>query len=346
MQPRFVFSLTSLFAVVSGVALWQEPAPAVVSLAAAAKDFLGTLTDEQRAAATAPLDDASRTQWNFVPRTYPGIALGELSAQQQAAAHGLLRAVLSDRGFAKVEAIRALETVLRELEGRGGADASHRDPARYWLQVFGAPAAKGAFAFRLQGHHVSLHFAVADGRLAAASPAFLGANPHAIPDGPRRGERVLAAEEDLARGLLALLDDAQLRQAVIAAEAPADIILGPGRAADGIGAPRGLPWTAMDDLQQRMLWRLVEEFVAVRKGGFAEEELQRLSAAGRDAIHFAWAGSLHRGRPHYYRVHGPTFVIEYDNTQNDANHVHTVYRDLQRDFGGDLLRKHYDHGHR
>jgi hypothetical protein len=345
MNAALAGGVTSLVAAVAGLALWQDPRSATVVLAEAAERFLAALPPELQKKASAPLASEDRTVWNFVPQQYPGIALAELDRAQKAAVHALLRAVLSTQGHLKTTAIIQLETVLRAIEGAGGRDASHRDSGRYWLQVFGTPRKDAAWAFRLQGHHVSLHFAVADGKLVGASPAFLGANPHEVRDGPMAGTRVLAAEEDLARELLAALTPEQRAKAILAVEAPRDVILGPGRAADGLGAPQGLPWSAMQPDQRLMLWRLIEEYVNNRKRDFAEQELARIRDKGLDGVHFAWAGSTERGHGHYYRVHGPTFVIEYDNTQNDANHVHTVFRDLERDFGGDLLRAHYEHGH-
>ena len=346
MNNPLAFGLTSVVAAVLGVAVWQEPAPRADALATAAQQFLDALSPTLRQQAQAALDDASRTQWNFVPQDYPGVAFGELDAAQTQKAHALLQAVLSAQGFGKVQAIVALEDVLREIERAGGGNAPQRDPLRYWLQVFGTPSSGGAWAFRLQGHHVSLHFAIAGGKLVAATPMFLGANPHEVKTGPHRGERILGREEDLARGLLALLTDEQRARAIIAAAAPVDIVLGPKRAADGIGAPQGLAYAAMDALQQQLLWRLVGEYVQNEKGEFADAELARIRQAGLDGLHFAWAGGTGHTQGHYYRIQGPTFVIEYDNTQNDANHVHTVFRDLEHDFGGDQLRAHYarDHG--
>jgi hypothetical protein len=345
MHNSLAFGVTSLLAAVAGIALWQEPAPRADALVEAAQQLVAALPAELRAKACRPADAATRTQWNFVPQEYPGAALGELDAAATARVHALLRAVLSAAGHGKVEAIIALEKVLRELEQAAGRDAAHRDPGRYWICFHGAPAAQGAWSFQLQGHHVSLHFAVRDGALVGATPAFLGANPHQIPSGPHRGERILVREEELARALLALCTPEQKQRAVIAAAAPADIILGPQRAADGLGAPQGLPHSAMDALQKQLLWRLIEEYVQIRREGYAEAELRRIDAAGRDGIHFAWAGGEGRGVGHYYRIHGPTFVIEYDNTQNDSNHVHTVFRDLEHDFGGDLLRQHLERDH-
>ena len=345
MNAAFPLGITSLALVGLGFAVWQDSQPATAELAARANAWLALLSDEQRDAATAPLGDASRTEWHFVPKQYPGVSFADMTEPQRVAARALLSDVLSAPGMAKVQGIIELESVLRELESTPERVAAHRDPQLYWVQVFGQPKAGGAWAFRLQGHHVSLHFAVEKGELIGATPQFLGSNPHEVRQGPRRGERVLAFEEDVARALMALFSRAQRERAVMADKAPADVILGPARQADGLGEREGLPYSAMNSLQQDLLWRLIQEYVWVRYDRAASAELARIESKGREGIYFAWAGSQSRGQGHYYRIHGPSFVIEYDNTQNGANHVHTVMRDLERDFGGDLLRRHYEHAH-
>jgi hypothetical protein len=318
---------------------------AVARAADAARAFLLVLTDAQRKAATAPLGDPSRTKWGFVPAQYPGVMWGDLDAAQRDAARALLLAVLSDRGMATVDAILALENELHARESARGLDARHRDPSRYWLQVFGEPSTMGAWALRLQGHHVSLHVAFSDGAMAGGSPRFFGANPHRIPDGPRAGERVLAVEEDLARALLASLRNEQRAIAIVDPVAPPDIVLGPTRVAVDAGSPRGLSHGAMEPAQRAALWLLVERFAHALVPDFAEADLRRIRAAGLDAITFCWMGSETPGEGHYWRAQGPTFVVEYDCTQDRANHVHTVWRDFERDFGGDLLRAHYEAAH-
>ncbi len=252
--------------------------------------------------------------------------------------------MLSARGFAKTTAITQLEDLLRAMEGRGGGDVSHRDPKRYTLLVCGEPSTDGAFAVRMQGHHVSLHFTFFAGWLVGATPHFLGSNPHEQREGPHAGERVLADEEDLARALLASCDAAQRAAAIVAAKAPPDILLGPAAAFSALGTPKGLAATAMNAAQREQLWRLVETFANDLRGEFAAQELARLTPQ-RDALHFAWAGGTERGQGHYWRVQGKTFALEYDNTQNDANHVHVVWRDLERDFGVDPLRAHLEAAH-
>lgn len=333
----------------SGLALWSDTRPPVTGDAArvarAVDAFLGGLPDALRAKAQRDLADGERTQWHFVPGRYAGVELGALDDAQRARAHDVLRAFLSAKGYAKTAAIIDLENVLHDLESAAGRDASHRDPGRYTLLIFGEPAADGTYAVRFQGHHLSLQFVVHEGRVAGHTPRFLGTNPHEVQSGRRRGLRVLGAEEDLARALLLLLDDAQLAQAVIAETAPKDVLLGPGKPPSALGARRGLPWHAMNATQRGVLWRLIEEYANVWHGDFASVELERIRAAGLDELSFAWAGGRERAQGHYYRIHGNDFAIEYDNTQNGTNHVHTVWRDFKRDHGGDLLRRHLEQQH-
>lgn len=319
--------------------------PAVADVASCAQRFLDGLPPALRDRAGRSFDDAERTHWAFVPGRYAGVEFGDLDGAAMERARALLHALLSTRGFAKTMAIVQLENVLREIEGKTGRDASHRDPARYTLLVCGDPAPAATFSVRMQGHHVSLHFTFFDGWLVGATPHFLGSNPHEQREGPDAGQRVLAAEEDLARELLASLDPAQRTAAVIDAQAPPDILLGPAAAFAVLGAPKGLAAAAMTEAQRVQLWRLVELFAGNLRGEFAAQELQRLLPE-RHGLHFAWAGGSERGQGHYWRVQGQTFAIEYDNTQNDANHVHVVWRDLARDFGQDPLRAHVERQHR
>lgn len=318
---------------------------AVARAAELAQAFVASLSEAQRLSASAPLGDPSRMKWGFVPAQYPGVMLGDLDASQREAARALLRAVLSERGLATVDAIVALEDELHARESARGLDARHRDPRRYWLQLFGEPSETGAWALRLQGHHVSLHVAFADGAMAGGSPRFFGANPHRVPDGPRAGLRVLAAEEDLARALLASLTEEQRRVAVVDPKAPPDVVLGPTRAAAEAGVARGLAHAAMTKAQRDALWLLVERFARALAPEFADADLRRVREAGLDAVTFCWMGETEPRQGCYWRAQGPTFVLEYDCTQDGANHVHTVWRDLERDFGGDLLRAHYEAAH-
>jgi hypothetical protein len=335
----------SLFAACAGTPAVPPVDPAVADVAARSQAFVAALTPEQRAVAARPFDDRERTQWAFVPGRYAGVEFGDLSPAADAAMRALLRALLGTEGLRKTLAIVQLEDVLRALESQGGRDASHRDPRRYAVLVCGDVAPRGLFAVRVQGHHVSLHFTFLDGRLVGATPHFLGSNPHERRDGAHAGERVLAAEEDLARELLASLNADQRVSAILGAKAPPDVLLGPAAKADALGLQKGLTAGAMDEAQRALLWRLVECVVRNLRPEFADAELQRYSWQ-RPTLTFAWMGGERRGEGHYWRVQGVTFAIEYDNTQNDANHVHVVWRDEDRDFGRDPLRAHLERDHR
>lgn len=349
MQNSLCLLVTFLFAATSGVAVWPPRSPAaadgVTAVAEAASTFLQALTAEQRKLAQRPIADAERTQWHFVPGRYAGVELGALNEAQTAAAHALLRQMLSAAGHEKATAIVAMEDVLRALESQGGRDASHRDPGRYALLVCGEPAPKGTFMLRFQGHHLSLQLSASDGRLVGVTPRFLGSNPHELLAGARRGERIFGAEEDLARAFLLLLDEQQLAAAIIDKTAPPDVLLGPGVEPAALGARRGIAWKSLNEVQRGVLWRLIEEYAHVLHGEAAASELARVRSHDLYELSFAWAGGLQRRQGHYYRIHGTRFCIEYDNTQNDANHVHTVWRDFDNDFGGDVMRRHLQEQH-
>lgn len=337
-------SLALLLAAACTAPPTARPDPAVAEVALAARGFLDGLPPEQRGKATRPLEHADRTTWAYVPGRYPGVEFGDLDAAGKQRLDTLLRTLLSPQGLGKTLAIVELENLLRTMESRGGRDASHRDPARYTLLVCGEPSADGAFAVRMQGHHVSLHFTFFAGWLVSSTPHFLGSNPHEQREGPHRGQRVLAAEEDRGRALLLALDATQRATAVVAAKAPPDVLLGPAAGFSALDAAQGLAAAAMTDAQRRQLWELVELVARNLRGEFAEAELQRL-APQLPELRFVWAGGSERGQGHYWRVQGRTFAIEYDNTQNDANHVHVVWRDRERDFGHDPLREHLERHH-
>lgn len=343
-RPRILCALPVCL-LLAAAGMWLRLSNDAAAMAGAARRFLESLDEGQRKKAALAFDDGERLRWRFVPGQYPGVQLGELTSAQKDLAHALLRCSLSSAGYLKTTSIVRLELVLRELAQQKGQQAAHRDPERYSIAVFGTPSAEAPWGWRFQGHHVSLNFCGLKGDLVATTPAFLGANPHVVREGPFAGLRVLGAEEDLARALLAQLDEGQKKSALLDVKAPADVILGPDRAATFLGEPKGLLAAAMSEGQKELLWQLVREYVENLKPEFARQQLERIRNAGVEKIAFAWAGSMDPGKPHYYRLHGPTFVVEYDNTQDDSNHVHTVFRDLERDFGGDPLREHLEKGH-
>ena len=259
-----------------------------------------------------------------------------MSDAQRARAHDLLRAGLSQRGYLAATAIMDLETILREIESGGRLD---RDPETYFFSVFGTPASDGAWGWRVEGHHVSLHFTIVDGSAIASSPYFFGSNPAQVRSGPKAGLRVLGEREDAARALVAALEESQRAAAVIDDEAPRDILTEADLDIDPL-SPTGVRAGVLDAEQRALLLRVITAYTSVMPDDVAAERWAEIREAGADEIGFVWAGPTARGEQHYYRVQGPTFLIEYDNTQGNGNHVHSVWRDFTGDFGRDLLREH------
>ncbi|MCA1591019.1 MAG: DUF3500 domain-containing protein [Acidobacteria bacterium] len=324
------------------------------AMSAAARYFLKSLSPELRAKAVFPFQNDERLRWHFLPHLHyapeftfsrNGVSLGQMTKEQRVAAHALLQSGLSTSGYLKAAGIIRLEDTLRDVEVGQGRDpqiaARVRTPENYFFTIFGDPATSGPWGWRADGHHLSLNFTSINGGLTAATPAFMGTNPAIVLDGPHAGSSILSAEGTLARELLSGLDSKQRARAVIAATAPDEIITGNARKAI-LNGFAGIPALNMNDSQRRMLMLLIEEYVNNMRGEFASSQLRRIRSAGVEKIHFAWAGGSERGQPHYYRIHGPSLLIEFDNTQNNANHIHTVCRDLEYDFGGDMLRQHYE----
>src|SRR3954465_12923574 len=312
---------------------------------AAAAAFLATLDAGQKTAATFPLTNDERENWFYTPVPRKGLAYFSMTDAQRAAAVKLLKTGLSARGFEKVEGIRGLESVLYEIEGDAGKKPDwdgkpHRFPDRYLVTVFGTPSATEPWGWRFEGHHISQNWTVVSGSAIASSPQFFGSNPAEVRTGPKTGTRVLAAEEDLARALLEHLTEAQRAKAVISADAPDDMLTTNTRKA-AIQEDRGLSHEELTPEQRGLLMAIIEEYAGAQQRSVAQKRLEALRAAGLGKVKFAWMGALERGKRHYYRIQGPTFLIEYDNTQNDANHLHAVRRDFNGDFGVDLLSEHY-----
>jgi hypothetical protein len=321
-------------------ALSDVPDTARAAMAAAALAFLGALPADTRKRAVFAVSDKERLNWHYVPRRREGVAFKDMPAPARTAAHELMKASLSAVGYGKAVNIIRLEEVLRRLETIG----LMRDPENYAFTVFGDPGPSAPWGWRVEGHHLSLNFLLAPGKPVAMTPAFLGANPARVPSGSHKGARALAGEEDLARALVSSLSEAQRSRAIIAGRSLGDIVSGPGRA-DSLTRPAGLALADMTADQRDQALRLVEEYARNMRAELAEQELSRMRRADPTQIHFAWAGSIEPGKAHYYRLHGPTLLVELDNTQNDANHVHSVWHDPQRDFGLDALKAHYDHRH-
>ena len=309
----------------------------------AARELLEVMGPELAQRATFDFDSEHRLDWHYVPRERPGVMLGALDDRARLALHALLRTALSSRGYLEVTGIVELEGILQALQSRPDRPAAHRDPGLYTLAFHGRPDAHEPWAFRLEGHHLSLNFTYIGAEPVAATPLFLGAQPHTVSSGMRAGLQVLGGRERLGFELVRSLDERQRELAIVPGDAPRDIVLGPGRAKLE-GEPLGIRSTDLDAAQRELLLRLVAEFVETLEPGRALDEMTRARAVF-DELRFAWIGPIERASRHYYRVQGPHFVLEYDSTSSDGDHVHTVWRDLERDFGRDPLREHHEHGH-
>lgn len=307
----------------------------------AAEAFLASLSAEERRLAALPFGSDDRLDWKFVPAERRGLALGAMSERQRALARGLLQSALSAEGARQAQGIQDLEGVLAELEqGRGPI----RDPLRYHLSVFGTPGPRGAWAWRFEGHHLSIQLTLLDGQVVGLTPHFMGANPGKVAKGPHAGREVLGDEDALGRALAATLTPEQAKVATLPGKVPSDILSGSLREARAL-EPRGIPLSRLSTEQRVLFWLAVERFARRYRGELAEPALAELRATPPEQLTFAWCGGLRAGEPHYYRIQGPALLIELDNTQNGANHVHTVWRDLRRDFGGDALRRHLVEAH-
>ena len=329
-----------VFSAIGHAALVRQRAASLV--VAAARDWLASLTPEQRKQATFPVDSSELVHWNFIPTAmFPrnGLPIKSMTLPQRERAHALLKAGLSQHGYTTATSIMDLENVLRAIESPNG-EQTMRDPELYFFSIFGTPSTDSPWAWRVEGHHVSLHFTVDGGKLGlATAPAFFGSNPAEVREGPKKGLRVLGSEEDAARALLGSLDASQRDVVILKIAAPGDIVTGTALKIDPL-SPAGLTAARMTPNQRTLLMQLIDVYTSLMSPDTAADRMTKIRAAGTDAIAFAWAGDTTRGKQHYYRVQGPTFLIEYDNTQNDANHIHSVWRDFNGDFGRDLLREH------
>lgn len=328
-----------VFAIASPAAI--APASATsAAMADAAKRFLAGLTVDQRKRAQHDFADVDRQSLHFVPMVRSGIPIKMLTPVQRQLAHQLLRTGLSPGGYGKASQIMEMENVLAELE----KNPVRRDPENYYFWIFGIPEASGSWGWKVEGHHLSLNFTLVRGQPVATAPTFFGSNPAEVRSGPLKGRRILHAEEDLGRALVTSLDAKARAQAIFDAQAPPDVVTF-DRPEVGPLPALGLPVTAMTPAQKELLRQLLAEFTGNMPEALAAERLAKIEKAGFETLRFGWAGGIALGAPHYYRIQGPTFLIELDNTQDRANHVHSVWRDFAGDYGRDLLREHLKEAH-
>jgi hypothetical protein len=335
-SPRVMLAL-GLLAALGGAIVQAQRSSSSAAMATAAERFLASLTPEQRQQATFAFDSGERMRWHFVPQfERNGLMIKAMSEPQRKLAHELLKTGLSDRGYTTYTQIMQLETILKEVEqGKGPT----RDSEAYRFSVFGTPSAKGTWAWRVEFHHISLHYTIVNGTAVASTPSFAGANPAEVRDGPQKGQRTLGQLEDTARALVTALDATQKKTAVFNDVALNDIVTGNALDINPLSPP-GLKASEMTPAQRELLTKVLDAYAGLMAPDIAADRLTKIKIAGVENITFAWAGPLERGQKHYYRVQGPTFLIEFDNSQNNGNHVHSVWRDFRGDFGRDLLRDH------
>lgn len=325
----------------------------------AVTQFLAMLTPEQRQKATYPFDDAERFNWHFVPRERKGLPLKQMTPDQRPAAMAILKTALSQQGYDKATTIIDNENVLRVIDNRPLND-TYRDPENYSFTFFGDPTTKNPWSWRIEGHHLSLQFMGLTGQVLAQTPTFFGSNPGVlqfdssmadkrmsdprVKDLPQKGRQVFKLETERAFALLNALTPDQRKKAVLTAVAYPEMVTSNKRSAL-LEKTEGLMLSEMNGDQRKLFMDLLQTYLTNYRITLAKQQMAKLEKDGLDNLRFAWAGDLTphlgEGKGWYYRIHGPTLLIEYDNTQSNANHIHTVVRDLTNDFGEDLLREHY-----
>lgn len=323
-------SLIIATSIVVGLAAWAGAIyeTAGGQMATAASRVIGSLNKAQIEKATFDFDSPERLNWHFIPRERKGLSIKEMSGGQRALAFGLLHTGLGASGYLKATTVMSLEQVLRDLEKGSGPV---RDPELYFLSIFGKPSNRGKWGWRVEGHHLSLNFTVENGKVVSATPTFFGANPAEVRQGTREGLRALAEVEDRALRLIQALDESARKVAVVEEAAPKDI-----RDANTPQPPTdaavGLSFAEMNEEQREMLKAIVESYVEDVPMEVGQAWLKEIKEAGPENVKFAWFGPADRSQPHAYRIQGPTFLIEFNNTQNNANHIHSVWRSMLGDF--------------
>lgn len=326
---------TILISLVCGpLTLFAEPTPGTAKVRVAAEKFLTTLEPDQRKLATFTLDDDERENWHYVPMDRAGIRLDALNEAQKAAAHALLANSLSAQGHATAQEVIQLETMLYEKSNQ----SEFRNPGKYTVAIFGSPSAKTPWGWRFEGHHLSLNFSILDEKVALTTPFFFGTNPAEIREGKRKGLRPLGTVEDAARALARKLHTEGLHVR-FTNKPPEEILTGQDRVAKK-PAVEGVAFSELEEGHQQEFLALVQLVAASQNEKFLKVTREDLAEAS-----FGWAGEFDKGVAHYFRVQTPQFLIEYANTQNNANHAHLVWRDFDGDFGRDVLREHLLHDH-
>ena len=308
--------------------------------AAVAEKFLASLDPARKAKAALPFASDERENFRYTPRDRAGLALREMTGAQREAAMKLIHSALSEKGQLKATQIMSLEGILAEIE----KDPVKRDSGRYFVAVFGSPGDPKGWGWRFEGHHISVNITFVKGKGISVTPSFLGSNPAEVRDGPQKGLRALAAEEDLARSLAVTLLAAGKSAVIFSEKPPAEILSFENRVATVLD-PVGLMASDMTGAQRATLLALIAEYTGRYRPEIAATDLAKIETAGTAKIRFGWAGGTKPGEAYYYRIQGPSFLMEAANVQNNANHIHATWRDFNGDFGRDLLGEHFNGDH-
>ena len=306
------------------------------NVTSAATKFLAGLDDAEKAKAALPFEGGERENFHYTPHERAGLPVKEMTDAQRAAAMELLGTAMSDKGKLKVTQIMALESILAAIENK----PDYRDPGKYFVSVFGTPGDAKGWGWRYEGHHLSVNVTLAGDSVVSVTPSFLGTNPAEVLEGKDKGLRILAAEEDLARALVTTLLADGKPSVIFSDKAPGEIISAENRVAVAL-EPVGILASEMTDSQREGLVKLISEYTGRYRSDIAASDLEKINRAGTDKIRFGWAGGTKPGEAYYYRIQGPTFLMEAVNSQNNANHVHASWRDFANDFGRDVLQEHF-----
>ena len=303
-----------------------------------ASAFVHSLNEQQKAKAVFPFDEMNRYDWHYVPASMlarTGLAVKDMDSTQKVAFYELLQSFLSAEGYKRTQNIMSFEYILKELEPTN----PHRIPENYFVSVYGKPGTDSVWAWKFTGHHIALNFTIVDNKL-AFSPFLFGSNPAEVKEGPKKGMRIIKDEEDLGFELENSMNAEQKKIALFQLKAFTDIVT-TNSAQVGPLQPVGILLKDINNDQKNLVNRIMVAYLSSMPVRLANARMKRIATEDKNDIRFGWAGGLVRGEPHYYRIQGKTFLIEFDNTQNKANHIHMVWRDFNGDYGEDLLKEHY-----
>lgn len=308
---------------------------AITEITSAAQAFLSSLSPELKGKAEFAFTDAERENWKFTPQPRKGVSIEMLDDRQQELAKKLLATVLSEQGILKANTIADLEKLLGEMEN----NPVRRNHKAYFTSIFGKPADKSTWGYRYEGHHLAVNVTIIDGTHLVATPTFMGASPAKVADGRLKGTHILRKEEELARALAISLKEAG-KAVLYSDQAPGDILTGEKRVAEQL-APVGVTADEFTEEQRSLLYSLIAEYANRHRPAIADQQMSLIKALNPREIRFGWAGSMEPAKAYYYRIQLPKVLIEAANSQNNANHIHTVWRDHKGDFGRDALSEHY-----